>query len=209
MTPLAWTAVTDFLLAGVTFFLSGMLFGRHPGRGSAAWFWSYFTMFLGIAAFLAAVDHGFIEGRNFLPDTNFVSRTSWIFVGLAVAAMLAGLARQYFPRHRWILIVGAVQLVVYVVVILTQDFYIFVSINMVPELVLALVSGLVFMRSRPGSLALAVGIVVIIIAAVIQAMGFDALNPLNHNSLYHLISVIGVVSLYLAGRRFNTTIIPT
>ncbi len=202
MTPLAWSAITDFVLSAEAFFLSGLLFAQSPRAMSARWYMSLVLLFLGLAPFFAAVDHGFIEGRGFLPDTNIVSRISWLCAGLTAAAVLAAIMRQYFPRQRWLLILAAIQFIVFAIAIFTGDQYILVTADAAPEMILGLVVGLLYAR-RPGSLALALGIALYIAGSVVQALGLDLSETLNHNALYHLFLIVGTLGLYRAGRKFE------
>jgi uncharacterized membrane protein len=116
------------------------------------------------------------------------------------------IGRQFLPRQRWVMPVAALQLVIFLIAICLSDSYLVVSLNGLPELVLMLGFSFAGLRSGKGSLAMIVGFLMLILASVIQAIGFDALSPIGHNSLYHLISIIGVVLFYFSGRRLNASI---
>jgi len=48
------------------------------------------------------------------------------------------------------------------------------------------------------------GIIILFVAAAIQASGFDQFTPLDHNGVYHIVSMVGVFFLYLGGRSLKT-----
>jgi hypothetical protein len=47
------------------------------------------------------------------------------------------------------------------------------------------------------------GILVLFAATGIQALRVDYFSPLDHNGLYHLATMIGVLFLYAGGRRLK------
>ena len=53
--------MTNFILASEVFLLAGLLLGRIKVVRSAEGFWSAALLFLGIAALLGGIDHGFLE----------------------------------------------------------------------------------------------------------------------------------------------------
>ncbi len=202
MSPLAWSAISDFVLAAETFFAAGMLWSKVRPIGTPSWFWALATLALGFSAFLAAIDHGFIEGHGILPDNNIVTRCGWLATGTATAALLCAIQGHFLPRQRWLLAVALVQLIVFVVMVFASETYLVVSLDAAPELLILLGFALAGLRSGRSSLALVAVPALIIIASVVQASGFDGLAPLDHNVLYHLILILAAAFYYPAGRVF-------
>lgn len=58
--------------------------------------------------------------------------------------------------------------------------------------------------SGDGHWTIVLGILVLLLASTVQALGIDTFSPIDHGGLYHLISMPGVVLLYLGGRRLKT-----
>ena len=48
------------------------------------------------------------------------------------------------------------------------------------------------------------GILILFLAAAIQAAGINTFTPLDRNGLYHVVSMIGVVFLHRGGMRLST-----
>jgi len=59
-------------------------------------------------------------------------------------------------------------------------------------------------RSGDGHWTIVLGILVLLLASAVQALGIDTFSPVDRNGLYHLISMPGVVLLYFGGRRLKT-----
>jgi hypothetical protein len=200
MSPLALSAISDFILAAEALFVAGMLVVQPRARGSAHWYWNWSILCLGVGSFVAAVDHGFIEGRDLLPDTNIVTRCGWLAVGVAVAALLAAIQAQFFPRRPWILAIALVQFAIFVAAVFASDRYIVVSLNAAPELLLLLGLAIPGVKRGMASPALIVAPALVILASAVQASGFDGLAPVDHNVLYHLIMLVAVAFFYPAGQ---------
>ena len=49
----------------------------------------------------------------------------------------------------------------------------------------------------------AVGVLVLLTASAVQALGVNAFSPLDHDGLYHAISMVGVVFMYWGGQRLK------
>ncbi|HEY1337159.1 MAG TPA: hypothetical protein VGF59_06590 [Bryobacteraceae bacterium] len=203
MTALALTAITDFALGAEGLALGWLLARRPKDRDSAAWFWSAVMLLAGLGAVLGGIDHGIFEPAG-LPRY-WIQRSTWIAVGVMTFCVLLTTSRQFFPA-RWqtvALAIGAVQFAGSTIAeILIDDFRI-VILNYAPVMLLLLALSIVGLRRGIGSLAMIAGIAIQFAASAIQASGFDALAPLDHNGLYHLLSMIGMVFLYAAGKKLR------
>ena len=203
MTSAAVTAITDLILAAEVLFLAGRMSATPKARFSAAWFWSGVLLLLGVAALIGGIDHGFVELSN-LPRY-WIERPNWMVLAAMTFCVLMTAAAQFFsPRtRRIVLLLGFVQFAADTIAILSIDSFLVVILNYAPILTLLLAMNLIGLKNGSGSWQMSAGVVVMFAAAAIQAAGVDALSPLDHNGLYHLVSMIGVAFLYLGGRRLK------
>ena len=204
MDRLAVTSVTNLALGGLGLYCAGMLAGRPKTRGSAAWFWSGAMLCLSAGAIIGGIDHGFVERAGL--DRYPIQRANWLVMGVATFCVLMTTGRQFLPPHRQraVLAVGLAQLAVYsVAVLLVGDFRI-VVLNYAPVMLLLLALSLRGLRDGTGSWWMVAGILVLAGASLVQLARVDVLSPLDHDGLYHVIAVPGLVLLYQAGRRLAT-----
>ena len=199
MSVLAVTSITNILLASVVFFLAGRMSQTPKDRFSAAWYFTGVLLLLGVAALIGAVDHGFFEPAG-LPRYA-IQRADWIVLGGVTFCLLMTTAKQFFePRiQRILLIVGVIQFVVDTVAVLLVDSFLDVILNYAPVMLLFLAMNIVGLRTGIGSMQMIIGLLILSAASAIQAAGWDHLIPLDHNGVYHVVSIIGVVFLYLGG----------
>ena len=205
MSTLAITSITNFILAGEIFFLAGLMVRAPKARFSAAWFWGGALFLLASSALLGGIDHGFVEPAGL--SRYLIQRPNWVVVGLATSCMLLTTARQFFsPRlQRPLLAVAAAQLVVYVSVVLLVDNFLVVVLDYVPVMLLLLGMSFRGLKQGTGSWQMIVGILVLVVASAVQSLRVDALSPLEHDGLYHVISMVGVVFMYWGGQRLKVT----
>lgn len=205
MGTLAITSITNFILASELFFLAGLMVKTPKARFSAAWFWGGAMFALASSALIGGIDHGFVEPAGL--SRYLIQRPNWIVVGAATFCMLLATARQFFPP-RWqrpALVLGTVQFMVYAIaVLLVEDFRI-VILNYVPVMLLLLLMSVRGLKHGTGSWQMVVGILVLLTASAVQALGVNAFSPLDHDGLYHAISMVGVLFMYLGGQRLKVT----
>lgn len=194
------TTITNFILAFEVFFLAGMYFKIDKTPFTAAWFWSLAMFFLGVGALLGGIDHGFVEPTGH-PARRLLEGSNWIILGIMTFCSLMTAARQFFsPRlHTLFLVIGVVQLVVFIILVIGGGRFLVVILNYVPVMLLLLIFNVFGLKDGTGSWAMIVGIVIMAIASMVQAMRVDIFAPLDRNGLYHLIAMVGVVFLYLGG----------
>jgi hypothetical protein len=200
---LAVTSITNILLASLVFFLAGRMSRIPKARFSAAWYFTGVLLLLGVAALIGAVDHGFFESAR-LPRY-FIQRADWIALGGVTFCLLMTTAKQFFgPRFQRILLIAAVlQFAADTAAVLLVDSFLDVILNYAPVMLLLLAMSILGLKNGTGSLSMIAGIAILSIASAIQAAGWDALSPLDHNGVYHVASMLGVVFLYLGGVRLK------
>ena len=203
MTALAITSITNFLLAGEVLFLAGMSVRAPKARFSAAWFFAGVLLLLGLSALAGGIDHGFIEPAR-LPRY-FIQRLTWILLASMTFCLFMTTARQFFPaRVQRILIYAAlIQFAGGSLAALLVDSFLVVVVNYAPVLIIFLGMNFLGLRRGDGSVDMIVGLLSLAGASCIQALNVDVFSPLDHNGLYHVISMVGVVFLYWGGRRLS------
>lgn len=204
MSVLAVTSITNILLASLVFFLTGRMSRIPKARFSAAWYFTGVLLLLGVAALIGAVDHGFFEPANM--PRYFIQRADWIVLGGVSFCLLMTTAKQFFARrfHRILLVVAVIQFVADSAAVLPVDSFLDVILNYAPVMLLMLAMNILTLSDKTGSIHMIVGILILSAASAIQAIGWDALSPLDHNGVYHVVSMLGVVFLYLGGVTLKT-----
>ena len=199
MSILAVTSITNILLASLVFFLAGRMSRIPKAHFSAAWYFTGVLLLLGVAALIGAIDHGFFEPANM--RRYWIQRADWIVLGGVTFCLLMTTAKQFFdPRfHRIVLIVAVVQLAADSAAVLLIDSFLDVILNYAPVMLLLLA-----MSIKARFIHLTAGLLIISFASAIQAAGWDALSPLDHNGVYHVVSMLGAVFLYFGGVTLDT-----
>jgi len=203
---LAITSITNFVLASEAFFLAGMLAQKPKARFSAAWFWSGMMILLGLATLIGGIDHGFFEGPG-LPRY-FIQRLTWIVLGAMTFFLLMTVATQFFSRQvqRLFLIFGTIQFTADAVAAFLIDSFLVVILNYTPVMLLLLAMSLIDLKNNPGLRSMIVGILILFAASAIQGFGMDFFYPLDRNGVYHLVSMVGIVFMYLGGIHLRTAL---
>lgn len=217
MTALQVSALTDFLLACLAFFCAGALVARPAQPRSAAWYWRGAMFFLALAALLGGTDHGFVEPSGLARGP--IQRGTWVVLGLMTTAVLLTLGAQFLGPARQRLLGGlaVAQLGAYLVAVVVVDSFLVVVVNYLPVILALLAFNLHALWRRKGGgegdgeggkgqWTIVLGILTLLLASTVQALRIDVYSPLDHDGLYHLISMPGVVLLYFGGRRLKAQV---
>lgn len=202
MTPLALTAITNFLWASEAFFLAGMLFGRMDGFLGPYGIWAASLALMGAGALLGGIDHGFFEpvGRDW-KGRMVMQKLSWIVTGAMTFAIVMVCALRFFSGRLAdiIIVAGIIQLCIFLVLIFRTDRFIIVIVNYAPVTLLFLGLNVYGLPAGTGSLDLVIGLVIAFVASAVQVAKVNVFHPLNWNGLYHLIMMIATLFLYMGG----------
>lgn len=206
LSALAVTAITNFILASETFFVSGLLFPRPKSKYSAAWFWQFAILLLAVSALIGGIDHGFFEVIGQTPARAVIQHVNWFFLGLLTLFVFLTTARQFFepPVRSVLYAIAGIQLVIYTVLMLLSDDFLVVIVNYAPVMLLLLVMSIRGLRDGTGSWAMIAAIVISFLASGVQAAGIDVLSPFDRNSLYHFGMMVAVVLFYLGSKQMKT-----
>jgi uncharacterized protein DUF6962 len=181
------TLVTDYLLGGVTAWLSYLLFKK---QNASTRFWAIAFAALAVGAVLGGTWHGFVQ-------SDLLWKATVLSVGVASFAMVAGSAIATVTGAARKLLLGLVFLkfVFYCAWMLQRDEFIFVVLD--TGIAFAAVAALHLWRFNPWIVA---GVAVSVMAGLVQASGFDLHRHFNHNDLYHMIQIAAMVLLYRGAR---------
>lgn len=184
-------------------FFAGMLAQLPKERMSAAWYWSFAMAFLGLAAFMGGVDHGFIESAG-LPRVG-IQRANWLVLGAMTLCVVFTIAAQFFrgSTARLLQAGGILQFLAFIAAVLFANSFIVVILNYAPVMMWFLVMNISRRKQGAGSWPMVAGTLVLFLASAVQALGIDTLTPLDHNGLYHVISMPGAFLLFLGGRKLK------
>ena len=184
------TMLTDYALAGVTGWLALRLYRRIECQASRiAWIVAFAA--LALTALLGGTYHGFR-----LP----VWTATVALAGIISFAMVAGsaIATTAGPLRHAILALAGVKLLLYEAWMLSHDDYVYVIADTGAALaVVAVLHGWALARrGDSASRWILAGVGVSLLAAAVQASGFDLHRHLNHNDLYHLIQIAAMMLFY-------------
>ena len=189
------TLATDYLLGAVTAWLALLLFRKSEAQRSRRW-WAAAFAALALAAFLGGTWHGFFQSKLLWKATLLtIGCASFAMVVGSACATLSGLARQALVT------VALAKVVAYSAWMLGHDAFIFVVID--TAIAFAIVAVLHLWRWNGFLLA---GVVLSVVAGLVQASGFAPHPHFNHNDLYHVIQLAAIALLYLGARRLTDSV---
>jgi hypothetical protein len=199
-------AVTDVLLAMVA--LTGLLYLSRPSAGGGAFkvqVWSWALGLLAFAAALGAIAHGFKMSAQ-------LNRLLWkplnLALGLTVALFVVGVAYDLWGpaiARRALPIMIAMGVAFFAVTVLVPGtFLVFIAYESLAMLFALVAYILLAARGQlHGAAVMALGILVSIVAAAVQANGSVSIKVLwefDHNGVFHLIQIVGVIVLVVGLR---------
>ena len=205
------TAFTDLLLSIVS--VAGAIWLFRKGnkidiKKTKIWL-SAFAL-LAISAFLGAIAHGIIM-------TAEANEIIWmplnLLLGLSVALFVAGVIYDFrgfkIQRSFLLLILLSGLLFFLTTLIIPGLFFVFVLYEAVAMLIaLILYAILFFKRGFPGALQMTIGIFISIAAAIVQSIpsiNIHLVWKFDHNGLFHLIQLIGLIFLFSGlGKEFHS-----
>jgi len=170
------TMLTDYVLAGVAGWLAWLLYRQK----SSTW-WTIAFAALALTALLGGTYHGFG-----VP----VWRATVLLAGIISFAMAVGsaIATTTGPLRKIIVVLAVAKLLAYEAWMTGHDDYLYVVID--TGIALAVVA---IVHRSPWILA---GVATSLVAAGVQASGFDLHPHLNHNDLYHLVQIAAMILFY-------------
>jgi hypothetical protein len=199
------TAITDLFLAVIAFLVLVYLLqiDQHYPWKAALWAWAFAGLTL--AAALGAVAHGF---KAFPVAKNKIWSLLFLSLGLTVALFTVGTifdiwglaaAQTALPA---MLVIGLAFFGV--TLIWSNHFFVFIIYQAVAMLFALLGYGWLALAGQlAGAWFMVGGIFITLLAAAVQASGhgsFRFIWEFDHNGIYHLIQIVGVILLALGLR---------
>ncbi|MCC6906091.1 MAG: hypothetical protein IT326_09635 [Anaerolineae bacterium] len=199
------TAATDLLLGLLALVGTWMLLSTGGAAPYRAGVWAGALGCLALASLLGVAAHGFQMSER-------TNRAIWkplnLSLGLAIAFFVVGVVLDLWGAGPalivlWVM-VGAALAFFLITVFIPNTFLVFIAYEALAMLfALAGYLVLAIRGALPGAALIAAGVLVTLIAAAIQATGKVRLHLLwafDHNVIFHIVQMIGVVLLVLGVR---------
>ena len=183
------TVITDYLLGVVAAWVAFQLLKE---KERSRFYWGIAFAALAAGAFLGGTWHGFVRSE-------LLWKATVLSVGVASFGMVTGSALATL-RSRALPVLAAVKLAAYIGWMLFHDEFIYVVLDTGSAL---LVIAALHLWKWNGPMLAGVGVSVI--AGLVQASGFALHEQFNHNDLYHLIQIAGVLLLYHGAKRLHSS----
>ncbi len=199
------TATTDAILAVIALIAAIYLkrIGKQKPWKITLWVWAFYLFFL--AALLGAIVHGFIMSDEL---SALLWHSLYLALGLFVALFVVGCIYDIwgkFIAKRMLLIMLAIGVGFYVLTLIWSDSFIVFIIYEAIALFFALCGyvWLSYKRRIEGASLMVVGILITIVATGVQtnnSIFVDFVWRFDHNGVYHLIQMVGVIFIILGLR---------
>ena len=197
------TVATNAVLAALAFVFAVRLAFRSAGEGSAAGgFLAAAFLATGLAALIGAIAHGTDPAGGAARRASFWRGALYTtgFIGAASVASVAFFAARGSTRMV-ILAFAVIKLVVFVVRVARHPEFRVAAADYGGALAIVLV-GAAYMavrRRTPGMAWLIAGVLVSLVAGVVQARRLTLHRHFNHNDLYHVIQMAALYAFYRGG----------
>ena len=196
------TTLTDYAIFLLGLYFSWKTYLVWESQGSLFHLlWGGSFLSVAISGFLGGTSHGF--GPKF---ESVIKKILWrltlIFVGIT-GLLLAMSAATFFisegTKLAMFVTAGAL-LIVYFFRIKKDDAFRSAVSFYLPLVLLSLILFLiVFYNGRTGALLIAIGLIVSLAAAGVQRSGLILHQHFNHNDLYHVVQMLGMVLMFTGG----------
>jgi hypothetical protein len=204
------TMITDYALGAVSAVLGWRLYRDAAGERARRW-WALAFGAVAVSALLGGTHHGF---ATVMSTTTYA--LSWRITVLAIGVFSFGMmAGSVFATTRGmartaLLAIAAAQLAAYTVWMLAHDEYRYVVFDTAIAM-----AALLFLhgwsaatRRDEASRWILAGVGVSAAAAAVQFLGIALHEHLNHNDLYHLIQIAGMVLFFRGGKLLRDRTLP-
>jgi hypothetical protein len=193
------TAATDALLGCLCVCLTAWIRSVRPGNPWSTGLWSWIFRLLAASSFLGAVAHGFMLSSAL---RNLLWQPLYLFLGIDVALfLLAAVADWRGEKTARTLLAGAIVIgiVFYsLTVILEGNFLVFIVYEgAVMISAMGIYATLALRRRLPGAGTIAVGILLTLVAAALQAgtLRFTLIWTFDHNGIFHCVQMPSLLTI--------------
>lgn len=197
ITPLQLVSITDFVLALLCIFLSGILYGKSKSFSMSNYSAKLilFIFFVGMAAFMGGLDHGFFQpiDQRFIPTT-----LTYLFIAFATFFLFTSTIQTFFSIKigKILSIIAYLQLTFFIVISFYMHNFIIVVANYSPILLLFFILNTIHIKANKANKYFVATCITIILATLVQTFGLQVSTFLNGDTLYHLIAMIAYVIYY-------------
>jgi hypothetical protein len=199
--------LTDYALGLLTLFWAGRLFwlNRQDAQISRL-LWAVGFIATAIASFLGGSFHGF---KMYLsaPAAALLWKCSVYSIGITSWAMFSAVLVATFQRrwHRWLLALVAVKFAMFAAWMSNHSEFRYVIFDYGSAMVGILIAQAHgwFVRRDQGAPWIITGIIVGLIAALIQMSRYAIHPQFNHNDLFHVIQATGFYLFYRGGQKLR------
>ncbi|MBT3590157.1 MAG: hypothetical protein HOK52_15235 [Candidatus Marinimicrobia bacterium] len=197
------TTITDFILALMGFAFGISLLSVYQEKQFAFHFyWGWGFIVSGLGAFVGAISHGIGPNLN-VKINHIIWKVTVFLIGVSGWYFSIGASIFFFPpaTYEWVRWIIIISLVFYSLWLFKDDRFIVVILYYIP-LMIFIMTGMFYhflVLNSAGSAAVAVGILVSLGGAGIQASGFSIHKYFNHNDLFHVIQMIGYLLMFQGG----------
>jgi len=195
------TSITNFSVAGEALLAAGFVLGRTQVAISARSLWAVALLLFAIGFMIGGIDHGFFEPKGNTRSRLIVQKVSWFCGGLTTYLIEVSTAYEFTSvRVKMIVaLIGAVQLLIFLVLATKNHEYLIVMINYFPALLFLLICNICALGSGVGSWYMIAGIAVTIGASLVELVGVDRFSPVDRHGVYHLVMAVAVALFFLGG----------
>jgi hypothetical protein len=195
------TMATDYGLALLGGWLGRRLWVRGPGAALRWWAAAFWAM--GLAALLGGTAHGLAPALG-VAAQDLIWRSTMVVIGAAASLLLQAVVAT-LGGGRWWSWLLALEWALYALWVgwIDSDFRFAVLQYSAALIVVLVVHAGLAVRHRAGAVSVVAGVIVSFVAAGIQQAGLAPHPSFNHNDLYHVVQMVGLVLLYrgaVAGR---------
>lgn len=194
------TAITNYMIGCIGLYLGWQTLQIQGSLFHILWACSFFSLSLG--AFLGGSHYVF--GPR-LP--NYFTKVIWmltlIFIGIT-GLFLAGSAATFYINEtgKFGLMLGSAILVIKYVLGLSKNNTFHHAIKIYVTLIILALIGFIpafFSLGYTGALQIVIGLLVNLSAAGVQASGLTLHQHFNHNDLFHVLLILGMIFIYRGG----------
>ncbi len=195
------TSITNFAVAGEALLAAGFVLGKTQITISARSLWAVALLLFAIGFMIGGIDHGFFEPKGNTRSRLIVQKVSWFCGGLTTYLIEVSAAYEFTSvRVQMIVaIIGAVQLLIFLVLATRNHEYLIVMINYLPALLFLLICNIYALSSGVGSWYMIAGVAVTIGASLVELVGVDRFSPVDRHGAYHLVMAVAVTLFFLGG----------
>lgn len=193
------TGATDAILAVEALVCALVLWRRRAYDPFKIGIWTWVFGLLAVASVLGAVAHALAISEGL---REFLWRPLYLALGLVVALFAVGAVYDWKGRGVAARLLPIAVLIAIGFFLVTQlvsgAFLVFVLYEAVAMLAALAIYGALAARGHPGAALVALGVLLSIVAAGIQATGtvrLELIVPFDHNGVFHLVQMVALVPL--------------